>query len=826
MNNKRIFLKLPVVATILTLLLIRITPGFRFLHAGQEETNSGSREEQHREAVALAREGKYDEAASMLVELLKQFPSDKPLLYDTITVLSWGGQDGNVLELFNKIETDNAVPLYVLSAAAQSARRKEKRDLAISLYRRMLGLEPGHLPALIGMGLVLAEKGEMNESIARLKELEQTYPRNIDILFALAYVHQLKKDFFIEMTYYQKILDIEPGNLHAKRGYIVSASTVGAPNVALEMIEKERDLELSAAAREQVLGDRAGQMVQWGEVKSETPVKRFEETDIALDLLAQNSERIKNDETIPRRFLYRSYYDQLIALRDRIEMEETVKQYETLLADGLDIPDYGKIQAADAYLYLSRPQKAREIYEDIFKRNPDHFNTGLSLFYGYLETEQYEKAGTHIKEIARKQPEWFHIKGSRVYSDNPRKLSADKTAIMFEGYARRLRKAQVQMETKLALAPYNRDLRADLAKLYLWRGWTRKAIRQFNLALAQEPDHMDARVWRTHAFLDYHKYEEASETVRKLCSLFPENKAVQKLKRNWDTHHMWYFHSEIMGGKGENLVMGSRDFSMDSYLYSPPVHHWFKGFLHYHNHSAKFFGETARHRRWGVGIDFNRGDFGGQVELLMRLSGAPDYGYRLAGRWNIDDHWELSADYTYNGLDIPLKGRVVDLKGNSAAANLVWRLSDLTHVKSSFSSYDFNDGNQRYSLFLAGHQVLYMGPRFMLAADAEFYTSSNSIIDRYYFNPESDVSYMISLDAWQTLYRFYDFKFVHRLIVGYGNYWQKNYDPGWVRIIRYEHQWDFNDRQALLYGILFSRRVYDGNPESATAYYVTINWRF
>lgn len=819
MNSKRIFL-------ILSFLLVFITPGLCFLHADQEETNTGSREEQHREAVALAREGKYDEAASILIKLLKQFPADKPLLFDAIAVFSWGEKDDNALELFNQIKSDEVVPLYVLSAAAQSARRKEKKDLALSLYRRMLELESGHLPALIGMGLVLAENGEMVKSIASLQELEHTYPRNIEILFALAYVHQLKKDFFIEMTYYQKILDIEPGNSHAKSGYIVSASSLGAPNVALEMIETEKGLELSIAAREQVLGDRAAQVVQWGEVKAETPAKRFEETDIALSLLAQNSERIKNDETIPRRFLYRSYYDRLIALRDRVEMKETVKLYETLLESGLEIPDYGKIQAADAYLYLSRPQKAREIYQDLFKRNPGHFNTGLSLFYGYLETEQYKKAGDHIKKIAREQPEWFHIKGSRVYSDNPRKLSADTTAIMFEGYARRLRKAQAQMETKLAMAPYNRDLRANLAKLYLWRGWIRKAIRQFNLTLAQEPDHMDARIWRTHASLDYHKYDEAIEPVHKLWTLFPENKAVQKLKRDWDTHHMWYFHSEMMAGKGENLVMGSREFSMDSYLYSPPLHHWFKGFLHYHNQSAKFFGETARQQRWGVGIDFNRGDFGGQVELLMRLSGDPDYGCRLSGRWNIDDHWEFSADYTHNGFDIPLKGRVVDLKGNSAAANLVWQLSELTYFKSSFSIYNFNDGNRRRGLFLAGHQVLYMGPKFMLAADAEFYTSANSMTDRYYFNPESDVSYMISLDAWQTLYRFYDFKFVHRLIVGYGNYRQKNYDPGWLGMIRYEHQWDFNDRQALLYGIRFSRRLYDGNPETAATYYVTINWRF
>lgn len=781
---------------------------------------------QHENAVKLAREGKYNQAITILETLLKKKPTDKSLLYDYIVVLSWAGKDEEALVSFKKIEKDGKIPLYVLSAAAQSARRNKRTEGALTLYKRVLDQQPGHLPAQIGIGLLHADKGAPDEAIAHLKPLEQKYPRDIELLFALAYVHQLKREFFTEMTYYQKILDIEPGNPHAKRAYILSMSILGAPNLALEMMEADKGLTFSSAAEEQIRGDRAAQMVLWGELIPETPGKRFDETDTALRLLEENIERIKGNERIARRFLYRAFFDRLIALRDRVKMKETVKFYEAHRDAGLDIPDYAKIQAADAYLYLSRPKRAKTIYEDLFKRDPGFFNAGLSLFYGYLESEKYGKAGSHLRALAGKQPVWFRLKGSRVYGENPKKLSADKTSIMFDAYSRRLKKAQRKMEMKRDMAPYNRDIRMDLATLYLWRGWRRKALRQFRLVLAQEPDHLEARVRQTHVSIESHKYDEAAETVRSLWNDFPEKKSIQKLKRDWDTHHMWYFHSEAIGGRGKGLVLGSRDFSMDNYLYTPPLGHGFKGFLHYHTHSAKFFGEEARHRRWGVGVDFNRGALGGQVEILRRFTGDPDYGYRVGGRWTIDDFWEVSADYTHNGLDIPLKGRIVDLKGNSAAMNLVWRLSDLTHFKGAFSTYDFNDGNRRYAFFLSGYQRLYTGPKFLLAAGAEFYTSSNSLTDRYYFNPESDVSYMVSLDVWQTLYRFYDFKFVHRLVVGYGTYWQENSDPGWMGVVRYEHHWDFNDRQALLYGISFSRRVYDGNPETAATFYVTVNWRF
>lgn len=809
----------PVVLTVLLTSILLLAPVF-----SQTETETAA--QRHRRAVELAREGKYDRAVAILEILIAENPTDKPLLYDYVVVLSWAGRDGQALDAFHKIGKDETIPLYVLSAAAQSARRVNKRDLALALYERMLLQQPDHLPAQIGIGLLHADNGSPAKATAHLKPLEQKNPRDIELLFALAYVHQLDGDVFTEMTYYQKILDIEPGNPHAKRGYILSTSSLGAPNLALEMMAADKGLEFSSAAFEQVMGDRAAQLVLWGQLKAETPAKRFDETDRALRLLEENIRRIEADETLARRFLYRAFFDRLIALRDRISMEEVVKHFEAYRDAGLDIPDYARIQAADAYLYLSRPKKARAIYEDIYKRNPGHFNAGLSLFYGYLESEMYRKAGIHLRALARKQPTWFRLKNSRIYGENPRKLSADKTSIMFDAYCRRVRKAQRKMETKRDMAPYNRDIRIGLAKLYLWRGWTRKALRQFRLVLAQQPGNLDARVWQTHLFIDSHRYDEAAKTVRSLWDRFPEKKEVQKLKRDWDTHHMWYFHSEMIGGPGKSLVLGSRDFSMDNYLYTPPLGHWVKGFLHVHTHSAKFFGEEARYRRWGVGFDFNRGGLGGQVEVLRRFTGDPDYGYRLGGRWAMDDYWEISADYTYNGTDIPLKGRIVDLKGNSAAFNLVWRPGDLTYFKSGFSTYDFNDGNRRYALFLSGHRQVVTGPKLTAAVDVEFYTSSNSLADRYYFNPESDISYMVSLDVWQTLYRFYDFKFVHRLVAGYGNYSQENYDPGWMGVIRYEHHWDFNDRQALLYGISFSRRVYDGNPETAVTFYATVNWRF
>lgn len=741
---------------LILLLWIMLIP-YSAIH-GETGEEPAQKELLHRRAVELARSGKHDQAIQILEQLLETSPADHSLRYDFTAVLSWDEQDGRALTEFKKVSENEGIPLYVLSAAALSARRRQQLMLALSLYRR--------------------------------------------------------------------ILDRRPDHRDAKQGYILCASALGAPNIALELIAREKEPWLPVSVIEQVRGDRAAQLVRWGEITPESEAERYGETDRALQLLRENLERTKQQGETAQRFQNRARFDALIALRNRVEMEETAERYENYVNRGLTIPLYAINQSADAYLYLARPQTAKKLYQEFLEKYPDHFNVSMSLCYALLESENYGAAGQLLDSLVKKQPTWFRLKDSRVYGENPQKLSADMTAVMFRAYSRRLHKALPKMREKLRMAPFNRDIRTQLGKLYLWRGWPRKALHQFNLAAAREPAHLEARIWRTHTWINLHQYGKAADTVRRIHTMYPEKRAAQKLKRNWDTQQMWYFHSEMRSGRGQGLVLGSRDVSIENYLYTPPIHHWFKGFLHQVSHSADFFGETAAHRRWGVGVDYNRGDWGAQVEIMRRFAGDPDYGYRAGLRWQINDYWELSAEGVHNGIDVPLKGRVLDLKADSAALNLLWRLNEGAFVKAAVSTDDFNDGNRRYALYVSGSQRLITGPKFLLDASLDLYTSSNSLDNRYYFNPESDLSITAAVDAWHTPYRRYDFKFVHRLVLGYGGYRQKRFDPGAVWVIRYEHHWDLDDRRAFLYGISHSRRVYDGNPEKGTTVYVTINWRF
>ena len=61
--------------------------------------------------------------------------------------------------------------------------------------------------------------------------------------------------------------------------------------------------------------------------------------------------------------------DRLVALRDRVRMQEAAEEGEALSADG-PLPAYAEEAYADALLYLRRPEAARDAYERVLAQIP------------------------------------------------------------------------------------------------------------------------------------------------------------------------------------------------------------------------------------------------------------------------------------------------------------------------------------------------------------------------------------------------------------------------------------------------------------------------
>jgi biofilm PGA synthesis protein PgaA len=95
-----------------------------------------------------------------------------------------------------------------------------------------------------------------------------------------------------------------------------------------------------------------------------------------------------------------------------------------------------------------------------------------------------------------------------------------------------------------------------------------------------------------------------------------------------------------------------------------------------------------------------------------------------------------------------------------------------------------------------------------------------------YFNPSRDHAVDLTLlNEWLT-WRFYTNAFRQRLALSVGQYWQNGFNTGATYGVRYEHQWDWQERLSLRYGIGHSAHPYDGVREPRDYAYIHLNWRF
>jgi len=67
---------------------------------------------------------------------------------------------------------------------------------------------------------------------------------------------------------------------------------------------------------------------------------------------------------------------------------------------------------------------------------------------------------------------------------------------------------------------------------------------------------------------------------------------------------------------------------------------------------------------------------------------------------------------------------------------------------------------------------------------------------------------------------------VHRLFLTLGTYKQSGFSNEAIGSIHYQHDYDFSDTHALLWGLNIARNVYDGEPVHSYSLYLDYKERF
>ena len=769
--------------------------------------------EQLRErAVQSGRAGDYQAAIDGLELLLEIDPDNAGALHDLVIILGWAERDEDVLALAERLHPD-ATPVYALEILAKAARNSGDFEQSARWYERAISQSPARLESHLGLAMVYADMGRQEQALRTLRAVALDMQKRPRVLLARAYIHRSSGDFAPAIGVYDQILLHDPDHRGALRGRIQAMQQLLLPKQALDIAAAHPGV-LNEAELGRLYTDWAAVQIRWA---NQTTTSQSA-TDNALSAALREIERTRRQFGDNDAVQMRSRFDRIVALSSGRRMTAAVSEFNKLDGGTDSLPAYVLSAAAGAYSYLEQAEKALPLLQEGLRQEPDNFNLQHALFYVYVDLEQHHLAMQLAEDMRQSQPVWTETAGAGVAKNNPLRLQAEITAGLSLAFADQLPQSQARFADLLSQAPHNTDLRHELATVFSRRGWTDRALFEYQQILAVEPEMIGARIGYAHALLDRRQYELADSTISKLMTAAPLRQGVMRLARRWQQHNKVQYRIESGIGDSSGVQFGSRQYRIDTSVFFKPLAYRWRPFVRTADAFAEFPGGGVTRRRIGAGIEYRGVDWLGSLEVNSSRSGGGESGVSGSVEWLPDDYWSLGASWETESESVPLRGYRVGVDGIRAGISIGYRANESRRLSVSGGRLRLSDGNTRYSGLLQGRQRLLTRPAYKLDLEVEVYASRGSVQNVAYFNPLQDASALITVVNQWRAYRRYDFAFTQQLNLTYGYYQQHSFGANPIYALNYIANLDLNAGLSLRFGLRRSRNVYDGDAEDATSY--------
>jgi len=499
-------------------------------------------------------------------------------------------------------------------------------------------------------------------------------------------------------------------------------------------------------------------------------------------------------------------------------MEDVVREYEALLRDGIVPPPWVIEMAASAYLYLEQPHKALEIYEQALEKNPRSVNGRKGKFYTLQELRRWQNAGEVLDDLDREQPE-LSITGNAA-RPNWFKLELAIDRGWFILYEERFREAETYFWNLRVKAPASMSIRSGLAHTYLWRGWPRKALREFRIIETTDPLYTSSLIGMSAALDALACKEESRELAQRLLAAYPKDKHVRGLVRMLQVEDMRELAADFAFTADDEGFSEIR--TEASYAHPVSLYTRLFGTLLWQKSSDD--NNTAYYRRAGIGI---RHIWNSSLSIEQKFSVNFDDGNDFGSLTRLiitpDDYWRIDLSYDSFTTDVPLRARVFDITSDRFNGTVTYRESEWRSYGLSLTQMTFSDDNRRQQALMRYEQGLLVRNDWKMRLFLDLYFSRNSRDGAPYFNPDHDMSISVTHLTEQILRRIYHTAFIHRLFLTLGMYNQSSYSPALIGSVRYQQEHAFSDTLSLLWGVGIGRQVYDG--EAVTSYGVDLSLR-
>jgi biofilm PGA synthesis protein PgaA len=500
-------------------------------------------------------------------------------------------------------------------------------------------------------------------------------------------------------------------------------------------------------------------------------------------------------------------------------MQEAVRVYEELVDEGVPVSAWLMENVAGAYLYLEQPYRALELYNKALAAGPS-YSSRIGRFYVLQEIRDWKNARKALDDLDMDAPGALRTGNALEPNWDKMEIALGRGWLLLD--ADRLQEGEDYFREMHEKAPGDSGFRNGLSHAYLWRGWPRKALREFEITETIDPREVKIKTGKASTLDQLAFREQAREETAALLEKYPRNRQVLALARELKLEEMREIVTDITfagDDDGFQEISARAGFTQPVSLYTNIF-----GFGYWKRSEDNIEDLLAYYRRAGLGLEhiFNS-DWRVRQELSVNYVDGKDFGSVTQVTYTPDDYWTFGISYDSFTTDVPVRARVFDIDADKAEGDVTFRESEWRSYSLSVSQSKFSDNNRRYQGALGYEQGLWVRDNWRERIFIDLYTSFNSLEDAPYFNPSDDLSISVTHMTEHTVKRMYGKAFVYRVYLSAGAYKQAGFSIRPAGSVRYEHDINLSDTHSLLYGASVGSQAYDG--EAVTAYSLYLKWR-
>lgn len=786
-------------------------------------------------AVRQARAGNYAPALTSLRQVSGERVTTAQLS-DHLQIASWAGLDTEVVEVYEAQGAGRSLPTQALTATARAYRNLHRWNAAIALYQKALAREPSNPDLQLGLAMTQADSGKPAEAVSRARALVAAKPDDPARRLALGYALTRSGSTYDALFEYDQAFIRAGKSPEVAREYLFALQRARLPEPALRLAQQRPGL-IDPGVQRRLEGDVAAERVRLAELATRSEKERYLIADRAL---ADYDQLLATWTPVPQAHedVLRWRIDRMGALKARTRTAEVIAEYQKLRAEGVAIPTYARRWVASAYLDRRQPEMAVELYRQVLAAPDadvgDRLEDSTALYYALLESDQPLEARKLADSLAKNQKPRIELKGLPLGNPNDEWIDAQQLAAQAGTYGADLSGAEQRLATLVGQAPGNLGLRLAQADLYRARDWPRRAENLLKEVESAAPRDIGLEVAQGHTAQDLQEWRQLDALTDDVVARFPENRQVQRLQRQREVHDMAELRVSTYGGKsygggsgGAGAVSGSRDFGIETLLYSPPIDEDWRLFGGAGYATGDFQEGTGRHRWQRLGVERRTRNMTLEAEVSNHAYGHGDkQGARLALARDIDDHWQYGASLDYLSANTPLRALNSNITANGGSGFIRWRANESREWKLALSPSHFSDGNNRLEALLTGREGVYSAPGLQVDLGLEVGSSRNSKEDTPYFNPRSDFSVLPTVSVNHVLYHRYETAWSQQFQAGAGTYSQRDYGTGAMGLLSYGQRVMWNDVFEAGAALSWLNRPYDGDRESDLRLLIDLTYRF